>query len=194
MTTLSSNRQAYKTVLPGVLAVWDEYRQDVERVRTARAALSEAVGRGLMVNRLGFGHGTRVVGFERFDGDQDGDLLHHGGSLIVSSQRGSNHGLIVPNLRRKAGKEFAEELRQYDSPRPSLQGMPEFHIGGVDGSSGAGFGLAFYAPALHKLEKTLWAYWECDVSEEINKREDGGWVSAPLSEYYASVETLKEQS
>lgn len=170
---------AYRSTDPAVLDAWHAYRAAVEANREARSGLSYAVGRNLMVNRSGFGHGTRVVGFERFESDKDGDVLHRQGSLVVSSRRGQHHGLVVPNLRRKAGKEFAEKLAALRSPELDLPGMPAFHIGG-DGDT---VGISSHAPALWEHEGVAFAFWNCDGAPVKEQ-----WEKIPLSSYYAAYE------
>lgn len=169
---------AYRTTDPAVLAEWEKFRDAHDETRVKRDAMSAAVGRGLYMNRgSGFGS-TRVVGFERFDSDTDGDLIHHGGCLIVSSERGQHHGLIVPNIRRKAGKAFAEELAGLTNPPLTVPGMSTFHMC-------TKFGRIYASgPAFSVWGGAAYALWTCDdapVDETI-------WERVPLSVYHAAKE------
>lgn len=174
---------AYRTTDGDVIAAWQTYQTEAKALADKRAAVIEAVGRNLYVNRSGFGHGTRVTGFERFDSDKDGDLLHHDGCLIVSSRRGGHNGLIVPNLRRKSGKEFATELEGLTSPKLDLPGMPAFHLGG----NGYG-GMSSFAPALWEQDGTIYALWGVDTAPV----DTAIWDSIPLSVYYTAEEAHNE--
>lgn len=173
---------AYKSEAPAVLDTWRQFIEASNEVAVWRNELSDTIGRHLMVNRSGFGHGTRVTGFERFEGDQDGDLIHHGGCLIVSSKRGSRGGIVIPNLKRKAGKEFAAELEKLTSPQLDLPGMPQFHIGG-DGDS---IGLRSFAPELWEHQGAIWARWGCNLGDSVGSE----WSSIPLSQYWMARETF----
>lgn len=158
-----------------ILNAYDLWAEGIIETYAKRAALSEQYGRELYVNNVGFSHGTMVVGFERFDSDNTGDLLADG-ALIVSNPRGQYDGMIVPNLKRKAGKEFDRHLREYTTPTLTMTGMPGFHI------AGSGFGgMASHRPAILKRDDHIWVMWGCDgvpVDTEF-------WQPIPLSSYYA---------
>ncbi len=168
-----SNETAYRTADPAVLAEWEKYKTGAEEVRVKRDALREAVGRDIYVNRgTGFGS-TQIVGFERFDSDKDGDLVHHGGCLVVSSKRSQHNGLIVPNLRRKVGKEFTEELAGYTSPGLKLPGMATFHTFFADGN------LYLGGPSIAVWDGVMFALWQTDGAPV-----EDNWERIPLSTYY----------
>jgi hypothetical protein len=170
---------AYKSARPEVIEAWQTYIAKAQEVQEKRAALSDQFGRRLMINRYGFGHGTRVVGFERFDSDQDGALLHNG-LLRVPSSRSKTASTVAPNVARKAGKEFAAELASLSSPTLALPGMPSFHIGGGED----GLGLRSSSPALWEEAGSVYALWPCDdapVDMTI-------WEKIPLSAYYLAKE------
>lgn len=173
------NNTAYRSIDPAVLTAWEKFVFDSEVLRTKRDALSKAYGRDLMVNRLGFGHGTRVVGFQRLEGDKDGDLLADGALRVLSSRTSGSH-TVQPNLRRKAGKELAAELRKYNSPTLDLDGMPQFHLGG----GGDVLGIRSHAPALFEHEGAIYALWGTD-SVPV---QTPPWEQIPLSVYYAAQE------
>lgn len=167
---------AYQSRGTEVVSAWDAYIAAANAVQEKRAALSDQYGRNLYVNRSGFGHGTMIVGFERFDFDKDGDLLADG-ALIVSSKRGAHNGLIVPNLRRKSGKEFDAHLNEYTSPKMDIPGLPAWHIGGQDG-------VRIHAPAVFKHDGHVLALWGCaDAPMDL-----AFWESIKLSHYYAVKE------
>lgn len=168
---------AYRTDDPAVVEAWEKYLHTTTEIKAKRDALAEAVGRNLMIRRSGLGHGSVVVGFERFDSDRDGDLLWHGGSLIVSSRRGANYGMVVPNRRRKAGKEFGKELNSLTIGSLTLPGMPTHHIYG----DGSGFRTA--SPAVWDFEGAVYALWPCPTPPVKEP-----WESIPLSVYYAEQE------
>lgn len=165
---------AYRTADPEVIEAWETYTEQIKTLAEKRDALSAAVGRKMWVRRTS-GHGTSIVGFERFDSDKDGDLIHHGGCLIVSSKRGHHDGLIVPNLRRKAGKEFDRELRALATPTLALPGMPMWHLYG-DGDT---VGIRSASPALWAYDGIIYALWPCDSAPVKDN-----WESIPLSTYH----------
>lgn len=157
-----------------VIAAYDKWAEDMKAIYAKRAALEDQYGRRLMVNRSGFGHGTMVTGFERLPNDETKDLLADG-ALIVSNPNGQYNGIVVPNLKRKSGREFDSHLHEYATPRLDLPGMPAFHIAG----SGYG-GMASHAPAILKRNDHIWVMWGCDgvpVDTEF-------WQTTPLSSYY----------
>lgn len=174
---------AYRTADPEVIEAWEKFENDYKTVADRRSEMENAVGRRMYVQRNS-GHGTRVIGFERFDSDKDGDMLHHGGCLIVSSKRGYHGGLVVPNLRRKAGRNFETELRSLDTPTLTLPGMPVFHIYGDDTMAG----MRSASPALWQYDGILYALWPCDSAPVKDN-----WESIPLSTYHLAREQ-KEQA
>lgn len=180
---MSANETAYRTADPEVIEEFEAYIKTGNDIAHKRESLSEQLGRNLWVNR-GFGHGTRVVGFERFDSDKDGDLIYLNGDacLIVSSKRGMHGGLVVPNLRRKSGKEFAKELDALTTRSIELPGMPTFHLYSGDG------GMRTASPALWAYDAIVYALWPCD-----DVRMGDNWESIPLSTYHL-VREQKEQS
>lgn len=171
-----TNETACQSSGDEVVNAFDQWVTDTEAIRLKRAALSDQYGRNLYVNRLGFGHGTRVVGFERFDSDKDGDLLADG-ALIVSSKRGARHGLIVPNMRRKAGREFDAHLREYNSLELDLPGMPRWHLSGSDG-------IWAHSPSVFKQDNHVLAFWACSDAPV----DPAYWESIKLSHYYSVKE------
>lgn len=172
---------AYRTSDFEVIKSFRLWRAGCELIRQKREALSDHEGRNLYVSHNGFGS-TRVVGFERFDNDKDGELLADG-SLIVSTKRGMHHGLIVPNLRRKSGKAYAEHLEEYTTPKLELPGMPTFHFC-VDDEGRAWTG----GPAIFLLKKTLYALWGTATAPVKEN-----WAKIPLSRYYAAKEAFDAQ-
>lgn len=176
-------KTAYRTTDPEVIKALRDWQEGCELVRLKRVALSDSMGRNLYVNRGdGFGS-TRVVGFERFENDKDGELLAEG-SLIVSSKRGPHRGLIVPNLRRKSGKAYAQHLREYTTPGLNLPGMPTFHVYCDDeGRTWVG------GPTVFLAKKTMYALWNTDMAPVKEN-----WVKIPLSKYYAAKEAFDAQS
>lgn len=176
--------QAYRTADPEVIEAWEKFENDYNTVADRRSEMEYAVGRKMYVQRSS-GHGSRVVGFERFDSDKDGDLIHHGGCLIVSRKRGHHGGLVVPNLRRKAGKDFERELRSLATPTLTLPGMPMFHLYG-DGDT---VGIRSASPALWRWEGTIYALWPCDSAPVKDN-----WESIPLSTYHLAREQKEQAS
>lgn len=167
-----SENTAYKTTDAAVLASWDDYMAASEDVRQRRAELAERFGRNVMVNRSSFGHGTRIVGFERIDSDEDGDTPHDGLLRVKKHDR-----TVTPNIRRKAGKELAEELATLSSPVLDLPGMPSWHLSDTDR------GMATFAPALWRHEGAIYALWGTGDAPV-----KGNWDAIPLSAYYAAKE------
>lgn len=179
---MSITDSAFRTSDEAAIQAYHDFQAACIPVQHKRNALSEAEGRNLMVNRSGFGHGTRVVGFERFDSDSDGDLVSDG-SLIVSKKRGQYKGIIVPHLARKSGKAYAEHLREYNTPDLVIPGMPSWHIGGhVEG-------MAVYAPALwvwpSGQDEVLFAFWSTNtVAGGVGEQ----WEEIPMSTYWLAKE------
>jgi len=178
-----SKETAYRSADPEVVAAWHEYEAEYKAISEKRAALEDALGRKMWVQRSGLGT-SRIVGFERFDSDKDGDLVHHDGCLIVSSKRGYHGGRVVPNLRRKAGKEFERELRALSMPKIDLSGMPQFHLYG-DGDT---VGIRSASPALWMHDGIVYALWPCD-----NAPVKDNWETIPLSTYYLAHEQHEKE-
>lgn len=182
-----SKDTAYVSTNPDVVKAWVDWETKAREINAARQAMEEAVGRRLYVS--GHGHTSNVVGFERFDSDKDGDLIHHDGCLVVSSRRGSNSGRVVTNSRRKSGREFQSEINALTIPAPGLPGMPTMHV------YGSGLGLVMGSPALWLLEGDagpfgVYALWGCSdapVDAEF-------WVPIPLSQYHAALEAKEKHN
>lgn len=162
-----------------VLSAWEAWREHVADVTKRRTEMSDRYGRRLMVNRLGFGHGTRVVGFEEFEEDKGGDLLGDNGELRVP-KKGPPYSTVVANIRRKAGKDLAVELGALNMRGPDLPGMPGFQL----------VGFRCLAPALFCHEGSIWTYWGDDVADVRTGGEidPDAWAIQPLSAYFAAKE------
>lgn len=167
-----STNTAYRSNDRPALEAWDAYVAVSEEVRSRRAAVADRFGRGLMVNRSGFGHGTWAVGFERLDTDKDGDTPHDGLLRVKKYDR-----TVVPNIRRKAGKELAAELGELSSPDLDLPGMPSWHLEDTDR------GMSTMAPALWRFDGAVYALWGTDSAPVKDN-----WHVIPLSAYYAAKE------
>lgn len=170
---------AYCSSNPAVLEAWAAYKDHVLSVNDRRAAMRERFdGRPMMVRRRGFGHGTIVVGFGALDTDKRGDLIGDAGELRVAIG-GERVGQVIPNLRRKAGRDLRDEFDTLREDGPELPGMPGF----------AFFGLHVALPGLHEHLGVVWAYWgEDDVEAHTNEIDAEIWERRPLSAYYADVE------
>jgi hypothetical protein len=178
---------AYRTSNPEVVTQYIEWRDETLRIREERIALGESLGREVWIN--GSGYQTHIAGFGRVDMDKDGDLIpvpgRDGYPLIVSNKRGQYAGRVVPNLRRKAGKDFEQELARYITPQQELIGMPGMHIYGDGFNLRMGYAVVFLsesraldnAPSLY----ALWATDDAPVDAEI-------WEQIPLSEYHLARE------
>lgn len=176
------NDTAYKTAAPAVLEGWRAFKATTEVVRERRKAFGDRYGRNLMVNRLGFGHGTRVVGLEQLDTDTDGDIFGENGEWRVP-KKGPPYRTATPNTRRKAGKDVAAELATLTEEGPRLTGMPPFHL----------VGFHCLAPALFEHRGVVWALWPEDISETANV-DTSLWERAPLSAYHAAHEAYEAAS
>lgn len=175
---MSATDTAYRTADPAVVEAWTKYKADAESLSERRRALSETVGRNLMVNRKGFGHGTRVVGFERFESDVPGTTLLDGSLRVYKSDRA-----VRPNLRTKRGKDMDSQLQALASPTLALPGMPSFHLTG-DGDTA---GIRSAAPALWEWDGVIYALWPCtDAPVKDN------WEPIPLSTYYLAHEQMEQ--
>lgn len=178
-----TNETAFRTSDPEAIAAFRRWQTSTILIHRRRDLLAERLGRAIYVNRTGFGVGTRITGFERFPSDVDGALLADD-TLIVSVLTGVNNGLIVPNRRRKAGRDFAVTLRDYDTPDCHLPGMPDFHVGG------GALSLAVYCPHLWIWDDgdgnpALFAYWSTSTVEpEVGEQ----WERIPLSVYHLAHE------
>lgn len=173
-----SKDTAYMTADPEVVEAYAKWREDAIATHLRRRELVSAVGREIWIN--GSGYSTHIVGFERFESDNDGDTMHHDKSLIVSKKTGANKGMVVPNMRRKAGQEFAKELRTYTVPILDLPGCPALHV--YESSHGLVMGHALIH--LSPVDRVLFALWGCDNAPMDLDR----WKVVPLSTYYADRE------
>lgn len=172
-----TDHTAYRTDDSAALDAWTTYLTKTEAIQTARQVMFAKFGRALMVNRSGFGHGTRVVGFERLDSDKDGDTPLDGLLRVKKHER-----TVVPNIRRKAGKDLAVELSSLSSPELSLPGMPAWHL--VDSDRG----ISTMAPALWLHDGAIYALWATDSAPV-----EANWQQIPLSAYYAAKERLESE-
>jgi hypothetical protein len=168
-----SDKTAYRTADYAVLSAWKKYAEDREALRLKRHELALRFGRNIMVRGSSFGHGTTVVGFERTEDDRDGDTPHDGVLRVKK-----HDSTVGPNIRRKAGKDLAEEMARLSSPELSLPGMPAWHMGDTDR------GMAILRPALWHSDGTVYALWGSD-SVPV----DDNWERISLSEYYAAKES-----
>jgi len=166
----------FKSTAEPVLAAWNEYQAYFADVHARRTAVEQKHGRRLMLSRLGFGHGSRVVGFE---GGDAADLPKH---LKVG-----RHGAWEPRMSTKAGKELQAELDGLKQLGPILPGMPTFQL----------VGLRSLAPALHEHNGVVWARWADDIQGAADEGftkdpvDADLWERAPLSEYFADREALE---
>lgn len=171
---------AFVSTATEVLDAWQAYKDHVDDVRQRRHALSERFGRHLMVNRLGFGHGTLVVGFQKLDTDKPRDIIGDSGELRVPADKWDS--TVVPNVRRKAGKELRDEMGQLSQEGPDLPGMPAFQL----------VGMRSLAPALFEHNGEVWAFWGEDIDARDNatggELDEHLWTAKPLSTYYAAKE------
>lgn len=173
----ASGDTAFRSDRTAALAAWTTYVGHVTDVRQRREAMGDRYGRRLMLNRLGFGHGTRVVGFERLATDERGTLVGPDGELRVPSDRWAT--TVVPNMRRKAGKDLAVELGTLDQPGPSLPGMPGFAL----------VGNRVISPALFEHDGVMYALWDAPIQDSRSGEVDAGiWEAIPLSRFYAADE------
>lgn len=171
---------AYKSTDAEVLAAWDAFLVEREQIAEKRRALSERYdGRGVMVSRVGFGHDTRVVGLEQRADDEDGQVIGENGELRVP-KKGPPYRTIVPNIRRKAGKDLAAELDGVTLRGPDLPGVPSFAL----------VGLHALSPTLALREGAVYALWSEDIGDNATGGEldAGRWSPIRLSEYYAATE------
>ncbi len=172
-----TNGTAYSSAHPEVLSAWEGYQTYAEEIRARRNAMQDRHGRALIQQRSGFGHGTRITGFDTLDNENPGDVLGDDKALRVSKTK-PMRGYAVPNLSTKAGKALATELAALQQNGPSLPGMPEFVL----------TGFHCLAPALHERDGVVWAFWG-DGDDIVGKQvDDGLWTPQPLSAYYADRE------
>lgn len=182
---MSADGVAYRTTAAEVLAAWAEYKERLDKIREARDAMSARYGgRRLMVNHSGFGHGTRVVGFEVFDGEPDGLVIGDNGELRIP-KKGPPYNTATPNLRRKAGKDLSAELATLTDDGPELVGMPAWTL----------VGLRVLKPGVLEHEGALWVRWADDIEgDRPGETTPGGavdhtlWSREPLSAFYAARE------
>lgn len=170
---------AYSSDKQVVLDAWVAYQEHYSDVAERRKEISERYGRGVMVSRSGFGHGTRVVGFQYLEGDKDGDVIGENGELRAP-KKGPPYNTIVPNVRRQAGKDLRTEIDKLRLEAPDLPGMPQFQL----------MGNRSLAPALALVDGVVWARWSDDISDV---RTGGSvdlevWEQRPLSAYFAAQE------
>ncbi len=177
---------AFKTQDPEVLNAWESYRDRSLKVNQRRAAFGERFGRAVMVQHIGLGHGTDVVGLQ---GDLDNEtpgLVGDGTWRVMA--RMSMH---VPNTRRKAGRDLEQEMKGLTSPTLDLPGMPAFSL------AGGGFQMQVIAPEIFEFDGEVYARWSEDITTGSAKdglRTQGGvvdsdiWEQVPLSVHFAAKE------
>lgn len=179
-------KTAFKSDDPRVFAAWKEYYERAEQVTEQRLALAQRFGKDqVLVKRAGFGHGTMVVGLP---GTRDEEAPE--GWRYSPKQR-----FLVPNLRKKAGKEIVAMMAGLESPGPDLPGMPGFHIGGAENGS-----LAVHLPALFEHGDVLYCGWDTALSgyeaiedEHADRVDLSIWRGIPLSEWYSSQEAMEAE-
>ena len=179
---------AYRSDHESVTQAWEEYLAHANEIRERRNQFSDRYGRRLMVNRLGFGHGTRVVGLEILEDDKPGDLVGPGGEFRVPK----NHERAAkPNIRRKAGKSLEGELRTLTIEGPQLPGMPDWTL----------VGMRSLSPALMLHDDAVWAFWGDDITADRDGEQVGTrminttlWTPIPLSQYYTAKEAYERNA
>lgn len=174
---MSGEGVAYRTSAHDVMDAWDAYKAVQEEARERRRLMEQRYGRRLMVLR-GWGHSVDVVGFEVFDGEEDGTILGEDGALRIPKV-GPPYNTATPNLRRKAGKDLAAELRTLRTASIDLPGMPSFEL----------VGSRMLSPALFEHDAALYARWSGDVRGV----DESLWEPLPLSAYYAAHEAHAER-
>ena len=163
---------AYRSSAAQVLADWDAYQAKVSEISEKRRAMGDRFGRRLMVS-TGWGHSSRVVGFEVLDGEEDGLVVGDNGEIRIP-KKGPPYNTATPNLRRKAGKDLHAELQRLYLDGPEFAGMPSFMM----------VGFHMLSPALFKHDGAVWARW----AEPVENIDAALWESVPLSTYYAAKE------
>lgn len=174
---MTNDLYAYKTTDTSAIRAYQAFLRKGGELTARRLEFSAQFGRLLMVNRNGFGHGTRVIGFERLPGDKTGQRLHDG-ALLVTSPTGKRHGVVVPTNSR-TGKELQARMDALASPTLNVPGMPGEHL-----YSDRNGDFIISNPAMFYFDGALYAQWSTDsapIDFDV-------WEQVKLSEFYAAQE------
>lgn len=170
---------AYKSGAVEVVEAWQDFQARMKENRAKREEMVKRFGRDLWVNRSGFGHGTRVVGFDELPGDTEE-------TLPPELRKNKTTGRIEPNRRRKAGKDLDAELEKLTTRGPELPGMPAWTL----------VGLSVLAPAISEIDGEILMLWGDAIEGSSNSPsiDAGLWERVPLSEYYAKIEAAEQEA
>ena len=172
---MSTDQTVYRSSHPATLATWHDTHKLADEIGERRRALLDALG---FEGRTALVNDRRLVGVEHRE--------QHGPIPEGWRHDPSVSGAIVPDRRRKVGKDVGKKFDELTLPdlRRSLPGgMPEMAIG--DGKA--------HWPSIALIADAIYVKWRCDPEkvERGNRIDPEMWQRIKLSEYYAVVEAAQ---
>lgn len=160
----------FRSTHPDVLSVLADYRQAMDVWRGRSAALLVDLGFEGRDFLVAYGLGSRwITGIEPLPGEEPptGWRIAHR----------SDQDVLVPDKRRKAGKDADARIQQTQPPA-DVRG----HLPGMPGTQWAG--STIYTPALCEIDGAVWVRWR----EDVSRVDEALWERVPLSQYWAARE------
>lgn len=160
----------YRSTHPDVAKAIADYQEAFTAWRAEADKLAAEFGFPGRPFAVAFGLGSRwVVGFEHTKSDP----------IPTGWRKAERDGMqvIVPDRRRKSGKEISARMEACKPPadlRSSLPGMPAH--------SWTDTGI--YTPALREMDGAVWVIWKAAVPDV----DTALWERVKLSTYYAALE------
>jgi hypothetical protein len=169
-----SDKTVYRSTHPDVLKVWDDAHKRAEEIDKARRALLDELG---FEGRPGLIDDVGIYGVQHLD--------EHGPVPDGWLRDRRTEGAIVPDRRRKLGREVAGKFKGLTMPdlrRLLPGGMPStvLHLE---------ISKRFW-PAIKRFDDAVYVVWGCDPEqlERADRINSEVWERVKLSEYYAAVE------
>ncbi|GIH76161.1 hypothetical protein [Planobispora longispora] len=170
----------YRSTHPHVLSAWHGVRKRSEEISQKRRALLDSWG---FEGRPSLVTDQRILGVEH--------LPEHGPIPEGWKLDRVTENAIVPDRRRRVGREIHRQLSELNMPDPRTAltgGMPSM-AWDIETN-------AHYWPGVRLMAGALYVRWRCDP-EAIEQRDQINpevWERVPLSEFYRIVEaeTAKE--
>lgn len=173
-----SDKAVYRSGHPDVIAVWDKAHKRAEEVGRARRALLDELG---FEGRPALISDTAMLGVQH--------LPEHGPIPEGWRRDSSTYEAIVPDRRRKLGKEIGKRLNALSMPdlRKLLPGGMPSMAWDLENSK-------VHWAALKRFADAVFVVWGCDPekAERGVKIDADLWHRIKLSEYYAIKEAAEE--
>jgi hypothetical protein len=172
-----SDKTVFRSTHPDTLAAWDDVHKRAEEVDRARRTLLDELG---FEGRPGFIGDIGIYGVQHLD--------EHGPVPDGWRRDANTYEAIVPDRRRKIGKEVGEKFEALNMPdlRKALPGRMPVTVLNLEISKR-------HWPAIKRFDDAVYVVWGCDPEklERGDRIDSKVWERIKLSEYYAVVEAAE---